>query len=50
LPNDVAESSILGSINQLGVITGARQILELIARGQTVGITGPSHAVINNLI
>ena len=30
--------------------TGARQILELIAHGRTVGITGPSHAVINNLI
>jgi uncharacterized protein len=30
--------------------TAARQILELIADGRTVGITGPSHAVINNLI
>ena len=30
--------------------TAARQILELIARGHTVGITGWSHAVINNLI
>ncbi len=30
--------------------TAARQILELIAHGRTVGITGPSHAVINNLI
>ena len=29
--------------------TAACQILELIARGRTVGITGPSHAVINNL-
>jgi uncharacterized protein len=30
--------------------TAARQILELIDSGRTVGITGPSHAVINNLI
>jgi predicted RecB family nuclease len=30
--------------------TAARQILELVACGRTVGITGPSHAVINNLI
>ena len=30
--------------------TAARQILELIAHGRSVGITGPSHAVINNLI
>jgi predicted RecB family nuclease len=30
--------------------TAARQILELIAQGGTVGITGPSHAVICNLI
>ena len=30
--------------------TGAGQILELIAQGRTVGITGPSHAVIHNLI
>jgi len=30
--------------------TAAEQILELIARGRTVGITGPSHAVIHNLI
>jgi hypothetical protein len=30
--------------------TAARQILELIASGRTVGITGPSHSVINNLI
>ncbi|MGH3304697.1 MAG: AAA domain-containing protein [Streptosporangiaceae bacterium] len=30
--------------------TGAEQILELIALGRTVGITGPSHAVIHNLI
>ena len=30
--------------------TAARQILELIKDGRTVGITGPSHAVINNLI
>jgi uncharacterized protein len=30
--------------------TAARQILELIAHGRAVGITGPSHAVINNLI
>jgi uncharacterized protein len=30
--------------------TAARQILELTARGHTVGITGPSHAVIHNLI
>ena len=30
--------------------TAARQILELIASRRTVGITGPSHSVINNLI
>jgi predicted RecB family nuclease len=30
--------------------TAAEQILQLIARGRTVGITGPSHAVIHNLI
>ena len=30
--------------------TAARQIVELIEDGRTVGITGPSHAVINNLI
>jgi predicted RecB family nuclease len=30
--------------------TGAEQILALIAEGRTVGITGPSHAVICNLI
>ena len=30
--------------------TAAEQILELIGRGRTVGITGPSHAVIHNLI
>ena len=30
--------------------TAARQILELVKNGRTVGITGPSHAVINNLI
>ena len=30
--------------------TAARQIVELIESGRTVGITGPSHAVINNLI
>jgi uncharacterized protein len=30
--------------------TGARQIVELITHGRSVGITGPSHAVINNLI
>ncbi len=30
--------------------TAAQQILEQVARGRTVGITGPSHAVINNLI
>ena len=30
--------------------TGAEQILQLIAAGRTVGITGPSHAVIHNLI
>ena len=30
--------------------TAARQILELIASGRTVGITGPSHSVISNLI
>jgi uncharacterized protein len=30
--------------------TAARQILELIESGRTVGITGPSHAVIHNLI
>jgi predicted RecB family nuclease len=30
--------------------TAAEQILELVARGRTVGITGPSHAVISNLI
>jgi uncharacterized protein len=30
--------------------TGARQILELITSGRTVGITGPSHAVIHNVI
>jgi len=30
--------------------TAARQIVELIESGCTVGITGPSHAVINNLI
>jgi hypothetical protein len=30
--------------------TAAEQILELIARGRTVGITGPSHAVIHHLI
>jgi uncharacterized protein len=29
--------------------TAAEQILELIARGRTVGITGPSHAVIHHL-
>ncbi len=28
----------------------ARQVLELIGRGRTVGITGPSHAVIANLL
>ena len=28
----------------------ARQVLELIGRGRTVGITGPSHAVIGNLL
>ncbi len=28
----------------------ARQVLELIGRGGTVGITGPSHAVIGNLL
>jgi uncharacterized protein len=31
-------------------VTGAEQILQLIADGRTVGITGPSHAVIHNLI
>jgi uncharacterized protein len=30
--------------------TAAEQILELIAQGRTVGITGPSHAVIHHLI
>jgi predicted RecB family nuclease len=30
--------------------TGAEQILELIGKGRAVGITGPSHAVICNLI
>jgi uncharacterized protein len=30
--------------------TAAEQILELTARGRAVGITGPSHAVISNLI
>lgn len=30
--------------------TAAEQILELVAHGRTVGITGPSHAVISNLI
>ena len=30
--------------------TAAEQILELIAQGRTVGITGPSHAVICHLI
>ena len=30
--------------------TAAEQILELIAHGRTVGITGPSHAVICHLI
>ncbi len=30
--------------------TAARQILELVKAGRTVGITGPSHAVIHNLI
>ena len=30
--------------------TAAEQILELIAHGRTVGITGPSHAVIRHLI
>ncbi len=30
--------------------TAAQQILELIKAGRTVGITGPSHAVIHNLI
>lgn len=30
--------------------TAAGQILQLIAAGQTVGVTGPSHAVIHNLI
>jgi len=30
--------------------TAAQQVLELIDGGRTVGITGPSHAVINNLI
>jgi uncharacterized protein len=30
--------------------TAAEQILELIAHGRTAGITGPSHAVIHNLI
>jgi predicted RecB family nuclease len=30
--------------------TAANQILDLIAAGRTVGITGPSHAVIGNLI
>jgi len=30
--------------------TGAEQILALIKEGRTVGITGPSHAVISNLI
>jgi hypothetical protein len=30
--------------------TAAEQILELIAQGRTIGITGPSHAVIHNLI
>jgi RNase_H superfamily/AAA domain len=30
--------------------TAAQQILELTAQGRTVGITGPSHAVIHNMI
>ena len=30
--------------------TAAEQILELIAHGRTVGVTGPSHAVIHHLI
>ena len=30
--------------------TGAEQILALVARGRTVGITGPSHAAIHQLI
>ena len=30
--------------------TASEQILALVAQGQTVGITGPSHAVIENLI
>jgi uncharacterized protein len=30
--------------------TAAEQILALVARGRTVGVTGPSHAVIHNLI
>jgi len=30
--------------------TAARQVLELVGQGRTVGITGPSHAVIHNLI
>jgi uncharacterized protein len=30
--------------------TGAEQILDLIAQGRKVGITGPSHAVIHNFI
>ena len=30
--------------------TAAGQILELIKAGRTVGITGPSHAVIHNLL
>jgi predicted RecB family nuclease len=30
--------------------TAARQITELVAHGRTVGITGPSHAVISNLL
>ena len=30
--------------------TAAHQILDLVAAGRTVGITGPSHAVIHNLI
>jgi uncharacterized protein len=30
--------------------TGAEQILALVREGRTVGITGPSHAVIHNLI
>ena len=30
--------------------TAAEQILALVAQGRTVGITGPSHAVIHHLI